>query len=885
MTTLIGREHEVRRLRRVLAQDGPRALVVCGAAGVGKSRLLIEIADAAGAAGWAVERIFGSPAVRTIPLGAIARLLPEHAARDPAPLFHAAVAEVRRRAREQPVLLAVDDGHELDEGSTAFIRQLVMHGDAKAVVTVRVGASMPSAIASLWAGEDGARLDLSPLRRRDTEHLVNEVLGAPAAGKLLQAAWRLTRGHPLFLLVALGAARDEGTVTFEGGIWRLNGQLTSIALGDLVLSRIHGLDASLRHGLEVLALAGPIPRRHLASVVVDAVLDVLDERGLLSATTEDQVTVAHPLYGEVITEVIGSERGRAVRAEVADAILADPDASSLDRFRAAAWMLEAGRSLEHDLALEASHEATRRFDYRLAEQLARAALVPDPDSTEAAIALGRALGFQGRGEEAEEVLVEAGRGSEEDRANAALVRGHITAFVLGRPAEAAELLGQVAAGLGDASRWRLDAERALYGAIGGDFAATFEAASRAFENPDTPDQTRLTALINLTLARSMTAQLDEFEEAVETGLRLAERHADEQPLAADQLLLNRVSAWASAGRLTDAVRLSGARAEAAEDAGTPNPLILAWHGAGLGLCGRLDEAIEAQEQAITLFDRADPFRLRAQSVGMLVIHQAQAARLPADVGATIDAAADEAGSETRLAVWVGRARAWMAAAADDVDAAAEMATAVGRSAIEHDHVAWGVLALHDAVRLGRPALVRDDIVRAVEASRGAVLLEIMRDHAVGLARNDTRALEEVALRYVLAGSPLFAAEAAGQLARVLHQAGAAEAAARAAACSALWHRDCPSATTPALRDLPEGLTARELDIAAAAATGAATSKELADRFYLSVRTVDNHLHAIYRKLGVEGREELAGVFAGVLAGVPAGASPSGSGRARGRGGS
>jgi DNA-binding CsgD family transcriptional regulator len=52
-----------------------------------------------------------------------------------------------------------------------------------------------------------------------------------------------------------------------------------------------------------------------------------------------------------------------------------------------------------------------------------------------------------------------------------------------------------------------------------------------------------------------------------------------------------------------------------------------------------------------------------------------------------------------------------------------------------------------------------------------------------------------------------------------------------------------------------GLTPRELEIASLAAEGLATS-EIAVRYTLSVRTVDNHLHHAYGKLGIAGRDEL-----------------------------
>jgi DNA-binding CsgD family transcriptional regulator len=52
------------------------------------------------------------------------------------------------------------------------------------------------------------------------------------------------------------------------------------------------------------------------------------------------------------------------------------------------------------------------------------------------------------------------------------------------------------------------------------------------------------------------------------------------------------------------------------------------------------------------------------------------------------------------------------------------------------------------------------------------------------------------------------------------------------------------------------LTPREREVVALAAGGLA-SKAIADRLYLSVRTVDNHLQRAYTKLGVTAREDLA----------------------------
>ena len=59
------------------------------------------------------------------------------------------------------------------------------------------------------------------------------------------------------------------------------------------------------------------------------------------------------------------------------------------------------------------------------------------------------------------------------------------------------------------------------------------------------------------------------------------------------------------------------------------------------------------------------------------------------------------------------------------------------------------------------------------------------------------------------------------------------------------------------------LTRREREVALLAQTGL-SSQAIAERLYLSVRTVDSHLARTYNKLGIAGRREL-GAALGSLA--------------------
>jgi DNA-binding NarL/FixJ family response regulator len=92
---------------------------------------------------------------------------------------------------------------------------------------------------------------------------------------------------------------------------------------------------------------------------------------------------------------------------------------------------------------------------------------------------------------------------------------------------------------------------------------------------------------------------------------------------------------------------------------------------------------------------------------------------------------------------------------------------------------------------------------------------------------------------------------------VLREEGRASSALAAAARGQALAERCEGARTPALTALTEPLpfTRREREVVTLAA-GGLSNREIADRLVVSVRTVDNHLHSAYSKLGVAGREEL-----------------------------
>ena len=198
---------------------------------------------------------------------------------------------------------------------------------------------------------------------------------------------------------------------------------------------------------------------------------------------------------------------------------------------------------------------------------------------------------------------------------------------------------------------------------------------------------------------------------------------------------------------------------------------------------------------------------------------------------------------------VAMARAQLLAASGDLDGALEAALAVSG--------AGRMYAMHDVARLGRAELAVGELERIPGAFAG-----LAGRHAAALLARDGAALEVVAKEFEHLGYLLYAAEAYGQAAAEHVRNGEPRRARTAIAHGWRLSRNCEGAQTPALAALAApDLTRRQREIAQLAMTGL-SNREIAGRLTISIRTVANHLCAVYDRLGVNDRAGLASLFLG-----------------------
>jgi DNA-binding CsgD family transcriptional regulator len=860
---LTGRDAELRLVGEALAGGSAGGVVIAGAAGVGKTRLAAEAGELARAEGCLVEWVRASRSARSIPLGAFAALLPATDRRLPEGVELLALARhaLAERAAGRRLVLCVDDGQLLDDASAALVHQLVAAGEAFAVVSVRRDEPGPDALRALWKDELCVLLELGELARGDSQALLEAALGGPLDGASANALWQLTRGNALFLRELARHGLDRGLLAQDGGVWRWRGEIAAgTRLAELVDLRMKHVGERERAVLELVAVGAPLELGLLEPGEL-AALATLERSELVRRRTDGRrrfVDVAHPLHGEAVRAQLAPTRVEAIQTRLADRLEACGGRRSGDLLRIAVWRLDAGATGDAELFARAAEQALAAPDAALAERLARAAVQAGGDFGPRLV-LGRALAGAGR-PEAQRVLDElaARAGDDRERAAVAIASARNLFWALDRAEDAdAVLHGAEELVADDALRQELTAQRVRLTAARGRPQAALAAARPLLRDGSVHERARTTAALGAVEALLSAGRTDEAGALAEASLPVARRRRDELPHAEPVLAGMRALALRLAGRLVEATAVSEdnyalllPRRSGQSTAVEANSLGLIWLARG-----RVRTALRFCRESAALLRDADATGMLAFALGGMAQAAAQAGDAEAAVGALAEMERTPLGHKG-FQVELELARAWGAAASGELSRARELARAAGALALSRGQDGYAVRALHELCRLGDAEGAAPELARLAPTVDGPFAATAAA-HATALVACDGAALLEAAERFAAADALLVAAEAASAAAAAHRDAGRASSARAATARAGVWLTSCEGARPPTLLAAPEAvdLTPREREIALLAA-GGASSREIAGRLVISVRTVDNHLQNAYRKLGVTRRGEL-----------------------------
>lgn len=872
---LVGRKTELGAIGAAMDDPTCGGVALVGPAGVGKSRLALHAAELAALRGLVTVSVRAAHSSVNIPFAALSRLFAELSIEFDAlasPLVHLNEAIDRHRGAARLVLV-VDDAQELDDASIGLLDQLVGREGVFVVLTVRTSADDALAVLDLWKDEQIVRMQIDRLDDAEIAQLVAAALGGPIDGVASRALVRACQGNVLFLRELVQGALESGALTSDRGMWRLSGSLVdSPRLRDLIDHRFRGLSDAERETLELVALGEPLRLPLLTEIVPLDLVERLERRGLLAAVPAEgasEVRLAHPLYGEAVRARLSPIRRARLCRELADAAdrgLGAPTArGTLDELRAAVWHLDGGGGGSPEAALIAARTAFRSEDFELAARLSRSAW-EHGRLIDAALLLADALDVSHGTVEAEAVLRDAYSIAESDEQRSAVaVRLASTLFVWSeRSDEADEVLTRCANSIVDVDCLRLvTAQRADLCLLRGEVAVAIELDRTLLEGAR--DRAHAQASRDLGVGLALSGRSSEALALTEAALAIHFGLADSDQLSAIAVyVVAQALALLEAGRLAEAHATGEAAYAVAID--RRNLDGQGWFACILGLTslamGRLTEADHLFKEATTVFSELG-HPGRRWGLGGMALAAAQLGRRDDAVAAVAEL--DALSTAMRIMdVHVERGRAWAAISAGDLATARSILWAAVAMAESWGQYACAAAALHDLVRVGEGELACARLESLADLVDGDLMAARVA-HAVAVRTADVDAAATASAGFEATGALLLAAEAAVLEVLLADAAGLRRRAAAARERSdRLLARCSGTPRTPALSDTTQRsqLSVREREVAMLAVEGLA-SKEIADRLFVSIRTVDNHLQRIYQKLGVSSRSELAEQFGAV----------------------
>jgi DNA-binding CsgD family transcriptional regulator len=872
---LIGRDEELAAVAQSLASRGSQGVVLAGAPGVGKTRLAREVVGLCEAREYVVRWAAATQAASSIPFGAVAHLMPRpgNPVPDRAELLQRVVGGLVAEAGDRRLLIVIDDAHLLDDSSAALVHQLATATPVTVLATMRSETPAPDPIVALWKDTVAERFEIQALSRGEAAALVDAALGGQVDGSTAQALWRLAQGNPLYLRELILGGLDSGNLACVADVWRWDGAIvTSPRLIELIEARLGRLDSEVLELMEVLALAEPLDLQLLESLADPQVLGAADRKGLLlidDAGQRIRVRLAHPLYTEVIGARVSPLRARAVFRELTAAVEADGGRRLDDRLRVATWRLEAGvRGSAPGQLMSAAQLAMDIFDFVLAERLARAAAVAG-GGVEAERLVGLALIAQGRADDAELVLgsLTPATGTDQERVQVAVTRAFNLYWALDLPAQAKAVLCHAEPVLTDPGA-RAEVAAILAGLLlyGGNIIQALQALEPVLGDPDADTRSTVQALVVAVPALFHAGRCEQAITAAHRAFESEQRLGEEVvPWGHLQIAANLANAYLAAGRVNDTDTLATQNYNQAIEHTGPYPVAKALWACSLGQIararGQVRTALRWQREAATAATAEIPLPFMPQILGELAHAAALAGDLAAAHAALAEAEQYTADGTQLFHLWAALAKPWEAAMRGERSTAIKQALELAEQAQSRGQVTFQLHALHDVARLGGPGRVVSRLREAAVGVEGQ-LAPLYVSHAAALEARDGPGLDQIANGFAILGFNLLAAEAAAEAAGAFRAEGRRTAAVAAAAKATTLTAQCEGARTPALELLqPRDLTPRELEIATMAARGL-SSKAIAERLVVSVRTVDNTLHQVYGKLAVSNRAELRPLLAG-----------------------
>ena len=857
---LTGRSKELGLIEAAILDPDSSGIVVCGAAGVGKSRVAQEALKWTALHGCEVRWIVGSSSARTIPLGALSAWV-EPAANDTLDLLRGTIASLTSSSPGTTVVVGVDDVLLLDDLSTFVVHEIIQRRVAKVVLTIREGEPIPAGVRELWNGAQFDRLDLQPLSEAEITALMSATLGGPLDPQAAERLYTLTCGNPLYLRNIVDQELADGRLAMQDGLWCwLGDPVLPPSLVELIEGRIGCLPSPVSDVIDALAVGEPIELGSLTRITDPAAVEQADMRGLIDLhqiANRVEARLAHPLYGEVRRRRAAPTRLRRLRGLVAAELANSDDPDDMRVVvRRATLSLDSDLTPDSDLLVRAAGGAVWLWEFPVADRLADAAIRAG-GAADAKLIRAYALSCTGRGQAADALLADI----QEDElpeamyGRVAFLRATNQLFTLADPVSAKTLIDEASCTAGPQARNCIDAFLTVYWAAMGKPHAAIESAGKFVwqQLPDLVAQ-RVTAWA-LALAFGEVGRTDEAVEAARAGYPV--------PIRSFVIITDaHIGALLLAGRVAEAdapaqtirQRQIEFRAFQFFQVGS-----IAVGRAALG-AGQLQTAISLLTEPVETGQTpggSNGWSYRCQ----ILLTTALAMRgLTDEAAAWFDTLEKQRHPSWRYLDYEHAiARAWVAAAQGAVTEAIAISLGAAETARDNGQFAPEVMCLQTATQFGERSC--GPRLRELEAIVAGPRARVAAHFADALQDGDGAELSAVAAEFEKMGDLVAAVDAAAHAAIAYRRQDLRGSALGCSARAEALAGQCGGARTPTLRKAVERLplTDREREIVMLIAEGL-SNRDIATRLTLSVRTVESHIYKAMAKTGTLNRDELAALL-------------------------
>ena len=227
-----------------------------------------------------------------------------------------------------PRVIVVDDVQWADSSSQPLLERLIEV--AASAPLVIIAAARPGTLPSWTHSADIERIELGGLAPQETRELAGEVAGAELGRPDAHAIHERTRGNPLFISQLVRLLLDDGSLVIKRGRAEFTAdggpRMVPLTLRSMLAARIETLPEGAREVLGVASVVGVTFDTDTVAALVgrpprQMVLDALVDAGMIvPGPRHGTWRFAHPLIRETAHAGLATPRRRTLHARLADRI-------------------------------------------------------------------------------------------------------------------------------------------------------------------------------------------------------------------------------------------------------------------------------------------------------------------------------------------------------------------------------------------------------------------------------------------------------------------------------------------------------------------------------------------------------------------------------------